>query len=121
MSRCFLLGLAMMLLVAGAAPAAESTLLAPGAKVEQLAGGFKFTEGPAADRDGHVFFTDQPNDRILKWDTDGKLTGFLKPAGRSNGMHFAADGRRRRRGATRSSPTGGSRARRSSASRARTA
>lgn len=92
MSRCFLLGLAMMLLVAGAAPAAESTLLAPGAKVEQLAGGFKFTEGPAADRDGHVFFTDQPNDRILKWSVDGQLSTYRQPCGRSNGLCFDRQG-----------------------------
>jgi gluconolactonase len=62
--------------------------VAPGAKVEKLAGGFKFTEGPAPDADGNVYFTDQPNDKILKWDTDGKLTTFLEPCGRSNGLCF---------------------------------
>jgi gluconolactonase len=39
-----------------------------------------------------VFFTDQPNDRILKWSVDGKLSTFLQPAGRSNGMYFDAKG-----------------------------
>jgi len=63
-------------------------LRAPGAQVEKLATGFAFTEGPTADADGNVFFTDQPNDRILKWSVDGKLTTFLQPAGRSNGMYF---------------------------------
>jgi gluconolactonase len=67
--------------------AAES-LLAPGAAVEKLAGDFKFTEGPTADAAGNVFFTDQPNDRIMKWGVDGKLSTFLQPAGRSNGMCF---------------------------------
>jgi gluconolactonase len=33
-----------------------------------------------------VFFTDQPNDRILKWGIDGKLSTFLQPCGRSNGL-----------------------------------
>ena len=63
-----------------------------GAKVEKLAGGFKFTEGPAPDADGNVYFTDQPNDKILKWSTDGKLTTFMEPCGRSNGLCFDKDG-----------------------------
>jgi gluconolactonase len=67
-------------------------IVAPGAKVELLAAEFKFTEGPAADAEGNVFFTDQPNDRICKWSVDGKLTTFLQPSGRSNGMFFDADG-----------------------------
>jgi len=57
-----------------------------------LAGGFIFTEGPAADAQGNVFFTDQPNDRIMKWSTDGTISEFLKPAGRANGMNFDAKG-----------------------------
>jgi gluconolactonase len=66
--------------------------VAPGAIVEKLADGFKFTEGPAADRMGSVFFTDQPNDRILKWSVDGQLSTFLQPCGRSNGLFFDQDG-----------------------------
>lgn len=72
--------------------AAASPVIAPGAALQKLAGGFVFTEGPAADADGNVYFTDQPNDRIMKWSTDGKLTTFLKPCGRSNGLSFDADG-----------------------------
>lgn len=65
--------------------------MAPGAKLEKLAGDCKFTEGPACDKDGNVFFTDQPNDRILKW--DGKeLTTWLQPCGRSNGLCFDKEG-----------------------------
>jgi gluconolactonase len=71
---------------------AENGILAPGAKVQMLADGFKFTEGPAADADGNVFFTDQPNDRILKWSTDGKLSTFMEPCGRSNGLSFDTHG-----------------------------
>ncbi len=75
-------------------PAQElPAVVAPGAKVELLADGFKFTEGPAADAAGNVFFTDQPNDRILKWSVDGKLSTFLEPAGRSNGLYFDASGK----------------------------
>jgi len=77
--------------------AAESTVdasavAAPGAKLEKLAGDFKFTEGPTCDKDGNVFFTDQPNNRILKWSVDSKLSTFLQPAGRANGMFFDVQG-----------------------------
>ncbi len=69
--------------------AAESAVIAPGAKLEKIADGFIFTEGPATDRDGNVFFTDQPNDRIVKWSAaDNTCTDWLKPAGRSNGTKF---------------------------------
>ncbi len=73
--------------------AQDASPVAAGAKVEKLAGGFKFTEGPAPDADGNVYFTDQPNDKILKWGTDGKLTTFMEPCGRSNGLCFDKDGK----------------------------
>lgn len=66
--------------------------VADGAKLVKLAGGFKFTEGPAPDAEGNVYFTDQPNDRILKWSTDGKLSTFMEPCGRSNGLAFDKNG-----------------------------
>jgi len=84
------LGLALMavLRVSGA----ENRVIAPGAKLEKLAGDFKFTEGPTCDAAGNVFFTDQPNDRILKWSVEGQLSTFMQPAGRANGMCFDAKG-----------------------------
>ena len=71
---------------------ADSSILAPGAKVEKVSGEFEFTEGPAVDAQGNLYFTDQPNDRIMKLGLDGHLKVFLKPAGRSNGMYFDRDG-----------------------------
>lgn len=53
---------------------------------------FSFTEGPATDKDGNVYFTDQPNNEIWKYSVDGKLSLFMKDAGRSNGMYFNEDG-----------------------------
>src|SRR5882724_2009903 len=70
----------------------SSAVIAPGAKLEKLSGDFKFTEGPTCDKDGNVFFTDQPNNRIMKWSVGGKLTTFLEPAGRANGLYFDARG-----------------------------
>ena len=77
----------------GAARAEGSTIIAADAKLEKLAGGFKFTEGPAVDADGNVYFTDQPNDRIVKWSVEGKQSTFLEPCGRSNGLCFDDKGR----------------------------
>jgi gluconolactonase len=83
----------MAMAVAVSAGAQEvKRVVAPGAKVEKLADGFKFTEGPAVDKDGNVYFTDQPNDRVLKWSVDGKLS-VLGSFGRANGMYFDQDGR----------------------------
>lgn len=71
------------------AHAADPGLIADGAKVEVLSEGYIFTEGPGVDRDGNVFFTDQPNDRIVKYNAaDGSFSDWLKPAGRSNGTRF---------------------------------
>jgi gluconolactonase len=70
----------------------DSGIIAPGAKLEKLAEGFMFTEGPASDGAGDVYFTDQPNDRILKWSADGKLTTYMQPCGRSNGLCFDRQG-----------------------------
>jgi len=72
--------------------AAEGKIIAPGATLQKLAGDFAFTEGPASDREGNVFFTDQPNDRILKWSVDGKLSTFMQPCGRANGLCFDPQG-----------------------------
>src|SRR4051812_19394978 len=77
----------------GGVGAAGSGVVAPGAKLEKLAGGFAFTEGPVSDAQGNVYFTDQPNDRIVKWSTDGSVSDFMKPCGRSNGLCFDRDGK----------------------------
>lgn len=93
MSRNLLAAVFLLLaLSAGLGHAADSPVIAPDARLEKLADGFQFTEGPAADGDGNVFFTDQPNDRILKWSTERKLSTFLRPCGRANGLCFDAKG-----------------------------
>jgi gluconolactonase len=67
----------------------ETDLVAPGAKPKKLAGGFRFTEGPAADKDGNVYFTDIPNNRIHKWDVaTNKLSTFREKSGGANGLYF---------------------------------
>jgi gluconolactonase len=76
----------------------ELSIVAAGAEVKKLAGGFKFTEGPAADAEGNIFFTDIPNNRIHKWSLPapvvaqaqvaGKLSTFRENTGGANGLFF---------------------------------
>jgi gluconolactonase len=71
---------------------ATALVVADGAKVEKLAGGFAFTEGPTADAQGNVYFSDIPNNRILIWSLDGKLSTFRENSGGANGLYFDKDG-----------------------------
>lgn len=52
-----------------------------------------FTEGPAVDPQGNVFFSDIQNNRILKLSTAGELSEFRSNAGRANGNMFDREGR----------------------------
>jgi gluconolactonase len=52
-----------------------------------------FTEGPAVDQDGTVYFSDIENNRICKLSTDGRRTVFREPSGRTNGQTFDQRGR----------------------------
>jgi gluconolactonase len=63
-------------------------LIAAGAALTLISNKFSFTEGPAADKKGNVFFTDQPNDNIWKYGTNGQLSLFLNKTGRANGLYF---------------------------------
>lgn len=71
--------------------AAESTV-ANGALPRLIADSFVFTEGPASDASGNVFFTDQPKNRIWKYGADGSLSIFMENAGRSNGLYVDRQG-----------------------------
>lgn len=55
--------------------------------------GHKFTEGPAVDAQGNVYFSDIPNSRIHKVTADGKVSVFRENTGESNGLMFGPDGR----------------------------
>ncbi len=62
---------------------ALDALIAPDAKIEKLASGFKFIEGPVwiAKDGGYLLFSDIPNNSIMKWTPDGKVAEYLKPSG----------------------------------------
>jgi gluconolactonase len=69
-----------------------SHLVAPGATLQRLSNQFQFTEGPAVDKQGNIYFTDQPNDAIWKWNTDGTIVRFMHGAGRANGLYIDQEG-----------------------------
>ena len=65
-------------------------LIAPDAKVEELAGGFKWSEGPVWDKKhAQVLFCDIPNNMIYKWSDKEGLKEFLKPSGYTGSEPFA--------------------------------
>ena len=68
-------------------------VLDPSEDWELVSQGHRFTEGPAVDRHGNVFFTDVPNSLIHKIDTAGKVTVFKENTGRANGLMFGPDGK----------------------------
>ncbi|MEZ4825051.1 MAG: SMP-30/gluconolactonase/LRE family protein [Bacteroidia bacterium] len=70
----------------------SNKLLAKGATLTREATGYSFTEGPAVDPQGNVYFTDQPNDRIIKRALDGNISVYMEKAGRANGLYFDNDG-----------------------------
>lgn len=83
-----------LLFLAAIAPLHAQVPSAPGATLKLAAEGFKFTEGPAVDPKGDVYFTDQPNDRIMKWAAaTGKVETFMQPCGRANGLYFDREGK----------------------------
>lgn len=73
--------------------AQESPVIAKGAELQAVASDYSFTEGPASDDAGNVYFTDQPNNRILKWDArSGEISVFMEPSGRANGLFVDKEG-----------------------------
>ncbi|MEP2238561.1 MAG: SMP-30/gluconolactonase/LRE family protein [Maribacter sp.] len=76
-------------LLAFGCKAQQLPLIQNDAKLIQISNEYSFTEGPASDKQGNVYFTDQPNDKIIKWNvTDNSLSVFKEPAGRANGLYF---------------------------------
>ena len=69
-------------------------IVAKGAQLEKVKDGFSFTEGPAVNRFGDIYFTDQPNDKIYVWNANSnQITLAKEGARRSNGLYFELDGK----------------------------
>lgn len=91
------LSLFLLLLTSSFALAADGTPepiagLGPTGPIKKLHTGFAFTEGPAADKEGNVYFNDIPNSTTHKVDVAGNLSTFRKPSGSSNGLMFNGAG-----------------------------
>ncbi len=71
---------------------AGKKIIAHGAVPKLISKQFSFTEGPAVDKKGDVYFTDQPNNKIWRYSTDGRLSVFLSGTRRSNGLYFDKKG-----------------------------
>ena len=69
-----------------------TSVVATGATLTNLASGLHFTEGPAADAAGNVFFSDIPADTIYKWSVSNQLSVFRTNSGGANGLSFDASG-----------------------------
>ena len=70
----------------------EAELIAPGASVVKLADGFVFTEGPAVDGEGNIYFSDTRGNKTYKWTVGEGLSTFQEDSRGANGLFFDANG-----------------------------
>jgi gluconolactonase len=92
-SMTFIFVMVMSLNSKAQTPPEENTDLFSQAQLKLIASNFSFSEGPSVDKAGNVFFTDQPEDKIWKYDLKtGKLSIFLEKSGRANGTYFDKKG-----------------------------
>jgi gluconolactonase len=82
--------LALVTLLAGAALAAQDF---SDLKIDKVAAGFRFTEGPVWSREGFLLFSDIPNDKILRFAPGKRAEVFREKSDGANGNTFDAQGR----------------------------
>lgn len=95
MTRCGAFTVLFVALASSLAQAQDmsvSNVLIDGQGWQLIGDGYKFTEGPAVDAEGQVFFTDIPNNRIYKIALDDKVTLFADGTAATNGLMFGPDG-----------------------------
>ena len=67
-------------------------LVVQGETVRRIADGFGLVEGPAADSDGNLYFSDIPRERIYRWNPRSGIDTFQEETGGANGLRFTQDG-----------------------------
>ncbi len=91
MNKVFIMAYTMLGVITACAQ--TPSIVAEGESPVRVADSYSFTEGPAVDARGDVYFTDQPNNKIYRWDCEsGEITLFTDQSGRSNGMYFDVQG-----------------------------
>jgi len=76
-----------------AAQAAIPGVMASGARVEEVRGGFKGLEGPVASPDGGLFFSDIPASITYKLEPNGSIAVWRENTNGANGLFLGRDGR----------------------------
>jgi sugar lactone lactonase YvrE len=79
---------------AGAGSPQLQQILVPGEGWQLVGDGYQFTEGPAVNAAGEVFFNDIPGDKTYKLDAAGKPIVYTIGSKKANGMAFGPDRRR---------------------------
>ncbi|WP_422923012.1 SMP-30/gluconolactonase/LRE family protein [Singulisphaera sp. PoT] len=78
---------------AGAGSSQLREILIPGEGWTLVGEGYKFTEGPIANAQGELFFSDIPNSKSYKVGLDGQVSTYLEDTQKGNGQAFGPDGR----------------------------
>ena len=67
-------------------------VVAPGAKLEKIAGGFTWAEGPAEDARGNIFFTDNRENLVYKLSPNGEVEVLIENSRGDNGLYIDKNG-----------------------------
>ncbi len=93
-TRMLLLAMTILSLSKGmtTAEGQDASLIAPFSRLEKIAEGFTFSEGPASDRDGTIYFSDWGVDTIFTWSPLTGLKKFKEGIGGPVGLYFDRNG-----------------------------
>ena len=92
MRKARLLSLSLLLFVFDQALAQGGGLIAGGAEVVEVRGGFGFLEGPVTDAAGDLYFTDINNNQIWRYSAGGEFEIAIEPSHFANGLTLDLDG-----------------------------
>lgn len=67
--------------------------IGPAGEIKKVKGDFQFTEGPASDGHGNLYFSDIPANRIYKLNASGEASILLEPSNHTNGLMVNRAGR----------------------------
>jgi sugar lactone lactonase YvrE len=70
----------------------QESIVPAGAEVTEISSEFRFTEGPAVDANGSVFFSDVQASKTYRMSPEGKISVFCEDSGGANGLAFDRDG-----------------------------